>query len=239
MSAPVPFDYSGQEVRVVEIDGAPWWVAADVAATLGYTRSSDVARFVDDEDRGTEILRTLSGDQSHVIVNESGLFSILTSSRRPEAKPFRRWVTGTVLPALRKNGTYTMPGAEPTTEVAEVDPFDTLQGMLDRLRENRDMAVRALMGIADHEVRITSHEDRLVAIESNPGWLTSTGWAVLRGWPQTDVTTLGRLGKRAAAIARTDGLEESKVLDINGRYYVHRWPAHVWDEAARRLGQLS
>lgn len=95
------------QVRTVEIDGQPWLVGKDVAVALGYKNPRDaITRHVDAEDKGVVKHDTPSGEQEMLIINESGLYSLILSSKMPKAKAFKRWVTGEVLPALRKNGVY-------------------------------------------------------------------------------------------------------------------------------------
>ena len=103
------------QVRTVEIDGTPWLVGKDVAVALGYknTRKAIIAH-VDDEDKRLEMLPqgtdsqngNLSPTSKTALINESGLYSLVLSSKLPKAKAFKRWVTSEVLPALRKNGVY-------------------------------------------------------------------------------------------------------------------------------------
>ncbi|MEX3600527.1 BRO family protein [Kocuria carniphila] len=100
------FTYEGNGVRVLTIDGEPWFVSRDVAMILGARASSDITRMVDDEDKGSQIVRTLGGDQQMQVINESGIYTILFRSQAPLAKPFRRWVTSEVLPQIRKTGSY-------------------------------------------------------------------------------------------------------------------------------------
>lgn len=108
----VPFQFaSSHTVRVVLIDGEPWFVAADVAAALQYRIAGDMTRVLDDDDRGTHIVRTPSGDRAMLVVNESGLYSAILRSRKPEAKRFKKWVTADVLPAIRRTGRYQAPAA--------------------------------------------------------------------------------------------------------------------------------
>jgi len=95
------------KVRVVEIDGQPWFVGADVAQNLGYKNSRDaISKHVDDEDKGVAKCDTLKGKQSLTIINESGLYSLMFSSKLPAAKDFKRWVTSEILPAIRRHGAY-------------------------------------------------------------------------------------------------------------------------------------
>ena len=95
------------QVRTVEIDGIPWLVGKDVAVALGYKEPTKAVRDkVDPEDRGMSKMDTPSGEQEMLIINESGLYSLILSSKMPKAKAFKRWVTSEVLPAIRKTGAY-------------------------------------------------------------------------------------------------------------------------------------
>lgn len=94
-------------IRTVEVDGEPWLVGKDVAAALGYKNPQEAIRtHVDDEDKGVSEILTPGGKQSVPIINESGLYSLVLSSKLPTAKKFRRWVTSEVLPSIRRNGFY-------------------------------------------------------------------------------------------------------------------------------------
>lgn len=90
-------------IRTATIDGVPWFVGADVAIALGYINPRDaLAKHVDAEDRGVAKCDTLGGIQTLSIINESGIYSLIMSSKLPSGKRFKRWVTSEVLPALRK-----------------------------------------------------------------------------------------------------------------------------------------
>lgn len=111
----VPFDFDGNAVRVITDNaGAPWFVAADVCAALGISRTDDGVSRLDDDEKGTGSIRTPGGDQQMTTVNESGLYSLVLGSRKPEAKRFKKWVTSEVLPAIRKTGAYAAAGVAPT-----------------------------------------------------------------------------------------------------------------------------
>lgn len=98
------------EIRTTLIDDEPWFVGKDVAKALGYGEGKSlpnaVANHVDEEDKGVIKMMTPGGEQNMTIINESGLYSLTLSSKLPEAKKFKRWITHDVLPALRKTGTY-------------------------------------------------------------------------------------------------------------------------------------
>ena len=95
------------EVRAVTIDNEPWFVGKDVAERLGYTNPQKAIRdHVDDEDKGVNEMFTPGGKQQVPIINESGLYSLVLSSKLPTAKAFKRWITSEVIPSIRKNGGY-------------------------------------------------------------------------------------------------------------------------------------
>lgn len=98
------------EVRTLTKDGEPWFVGKDVADILGYSDTAQAVRkHIDDEDKGVVEMTTPGGKQNMVIINESGLYSLILSSKLPAARAFKRWVTSEVLPAIRKHGEYTAP----------------------------------------------------------------------------------------------------------------------------------
>ena len=95
------------DVRVVEHNGEPYFVAKEVCDILGYTNSRKaIADHVDEEDKGVTKCDTPGGKQNLTIINESGLYSLIIGSKLPEAKQFKRWVTSEVLPSIRKTGKY-------------------------------------------------------------------------------------------------------------------------------------
>lgn len=96
-------------IRTAAIDGKPFFVGKDVAEVLGYKNVNDaLTRHVDEEDKGVVKHDTLGGVQKLIAINESGLYSLILSSKLPKAKAFKRWVTSEVLPAIRKHGVYAL-----------------------------------------------------------------------------------------------------------------------------------
>lgn len=128
-----PFAYGDQQVRVVTRDGEPWFVAADIAKTLGYRIAPDMVRSLDEDEKGTQIVRTPGGHQQMTIISEAGLYSAIMRSRVEGAKAFKRWVTHDVLPSIRKRGGYLTPAA---TEKALTDP-DFIIRLATSLKEER------------------------------------------------------------------------------------------------------
>lgn len=101
------FNFEELPLRTMNIDGEPYFVGKDVAEVLGYKRTADAIReHVESEDKGVGKIQTPGGMQNVTIINESGLYSLIFSSKLESAKRFKRWVTSEVLPAIRKNGIY-------------------------------------------------------------------------------------------------------------------------------------
>lgn len=100
------FDYKGKQVRTIQKDGETWWVLKDVCGILGISKYRDTASRLDEDERGSVRVDTPGGEQEMTVVNESGLYNVILRSDKPEAKPFRKWVTAEVLPSIRKTGGY-------------------------------------------------------------------------------------------------------------------------------------
>lgn len=137
---PVPYLFRGHEVRMlIGNDGQPRWIAADVATILGLGRTHDMVRALDDDERGTDTVRTPSGDQTMTTINEPGLYSCILRSRKPDAREFKRWIVHEVLPSLRKTGTYSVqPAASEDQVIAQA------LHILDTRLKERDAEVAAL-----------------------------------------------------------------------------------------------
>lgn len=122
-------------IRRVEVDGEFWLVGKDVAQVLGYKNPQEAIRtHVDDDDKGVSEILTPGGKQNVPIINESGLYSLVLSSKLPSAKKFRRWVTSEVLPSIRKHGAYM---TSETLEAAILNP-DYLLKVATALKEETD-----------------------------------------------------------------------------------------------------
>lgn len=130
------------KVRAVKINEEPWFVGKDVAAALGYGQGKSlanaVANHVDAEDKGVTELMTPGGKQKMTVINESGLYSLVMSSKLETAKAFKRWVTSEVLPSIRKHGAYVTPL---TLEQMIADPETTIQ-ILTSLKEEREQRIK-------------------------------------------------------------------------------------------------
>lgn len=113
--------YSNAELKAgfragVDGNGDPWFVASDVAKSLGYRMASDMTRRLDDDEKGTRSVRTLGGTQEMVVITEPGMYRAIMGSTMPTAKAFQRWVTHEVLPSIRRRGGYMVAAADETPE---------------------------------------------------------------------------------------------------------------------------
>lgn len=132
------------DIRTMLIDGEPWFVGKDVAASLGYgdgkSLANAIAKHVSDEDKGVTEMMTPGGRQNMTIINESGLYSLIFGSKLESAKKFKKWVTSEVLPAIRKTGGYAAPMTVPEQiqllamgSVELTQKVDRLDQKIDRL----------------------------------------------------------------------------------------------------------
>ncbi len=147
------FKFNAQDIRVVTLDDAPWFVAKDVCDTLGLYDGSagrNLATLEDDERRHLEKSKVYTTDVSFpnrgaTCVSESGLYKLVMKSRKPQAKEFKNWVTQTVLPSIRKDGGYVLGEEKVVTGELSEDEFifkamSMLQAKAARLTEERDEA---------------------------------------------------------------------------------------------------
>lgn len=101
-----PFNFGQSTIRTTTIGEAIWFSAADVCAALGIKNHRDSLLHIDEDEKGVVSNDTLGGQQKISVVNESGLYALVLRSRKPEARKFAKWVTGEVLPSIRKTGGY-------------------------------------------------------------------------------------------------------------------------------------
>ena len=127
------FNYNSVEVRTIQNDGEPWFVLKDVCNVLHIGNSRDVVARLDQDEKGVGQIDTLGGKQEMTIINESGLYNVILRSDKPEAKPFRKWVTSVVLPTIRRHGMYATPD---TVEKMLADPDTTIK-LLETIKQER------------------------------------------------------------------------------------------------------
>ena len=122
-------------LRVVQIDGEPWFVASDVCRALGLGNASMALEKLEDDEKGISTVDTHGGRQQMLVVNEPGLYSLVMRSRKPEARAFKRWVTHEVLPQIRRTGAYTNETPEETMARALLIAHSTIEGQRRRIEE--------------------------------------------------------------------------------------------------------
>lgn len=131
------------KVRTIVIDDEPWFVGKDVADILGYQNGSrDINRHVDEDDRQNYQNGTFESPRGMTVINESGLYSLILSSKLPTAKKFKHWVTSEVLPSIRKTGSYNLPDFNNPAEAARAwaNEYEAKQKLL---TENKVMKPKA------------------------------------------------------------------------------------------------
>ena len=141
------------KVRTVTLNGAPCFVAADICRALDIANSRDAVKRLDDDERGVVSTDTLGGVQEMTVVNESGLYSLVLGSRKPEAKQFKRWITHEVIPTIRKTGGYVnnddlfvntyLPNADDTTKALFRSTLETICTQNAKLEEYKPKAIFA------------------------------------------------------------------------------------------------
>lgn len=126
------FTYQDSPIRTVQLDGEPWFVLKDVCGVLGISNATDVAKRLDADEVTRFNLGSLSGEAN--VINESGLYNVILRSDKPEARPFRKWVTDEVLPSIRKHGAYM---TTETLQAAILNP-DYLLQVVTALKDETD-----------------------------------------------------------------------------------------------------
>ena len=153
------FDFKGNSVRTLSINNEPYCVGKDVADILGYERSDNAIRnHVDDEDKLTHHISASGQKRNMTVINESGLYSLILSSKLPSAKEFKRWVTSKVLPTIRKHGAYL---TDQKIEEDLTDP-DTIIKLATQLKEERTGRLIAEQQVQEMKPKATYY-DRILS----------------------------------------------------------------------------
>ena len=244
------FSYESNEVRTVMIGGEPWFVLKDVCQVLGIARGVRIAERLEwDEVRQAYLTDSLGRQQEMTIVNESGLYTVILRSDKPEAKPFRKWVTSEVLPTIRKHGAYMTPD---TIEKVLTDP-DTIIRLATTLKEEQEKrraleaqveADRPKVLFADS---VSASKDSIlvrelatllkqngVSIGQNRlfAWLRENGYLIRRRGSDRNMPTqksmeLGLFEIKETVISRSDGTpdtkETPKITGKGQRYFIERF----------------
>jgi anti-repressor protein len=186
MNPITPFHFGDQQVRVISDDqGQTWFVGADVCEALALRNSRDAMARLDDDEKGVAITDTPGGPQEMLTINESGLYSLILTSRKPSAKKFKKWVTSEVLPSIRRTGAYAAP-AMPVVKNAAMQLVIAQAMELDRLEQEQQRLVSRVEAV---ESRVSTQDSMFYTIL---GYARRCGAFV----DNTRASVLGRLATR-------------------------------------------
>jgi len=221
MNNVIPFDFQSRQVRVLQIESEPWFVANDVCQALELANPRKAVADLDDDEKGVTSSDTLGGRQILNIINESGLYSLIFKSRKAAAKKFKRWVTHEVLPAIRKTGGYQQPKVPQTFSEALRLAAD-LEDRNKQLTHDLDVAVttKALIGSnreATAMARASAETRRANQLQKQLG--VATEWKAVKAIPWLaeefvlDKVMYQQVGKKLRAISEELGLKVEQVED--------------------------
>ncbi|RSN65455.1 phage antirepressor protein [Amycolatopsis sp. WAC 04182] len=192
MSELIPFDFKGTAVRVVIVDGEPWFVAGDACVVLGYSNSRDaVAKHVRDHQKRVSRIATPSGEQAATVISEGGLYRLLMRARTVLADQFQDWVTDEVLPSIRKTGKFDLTVPETfadalelaAKQARELEAKDARIGALEPVAKSweqladaaGDYSLREAAQILNRDPSISTGQNRLAKTLKGLGWTDRTG----------------------------------------------------------------
>ena len=227
-------------IRAIEVNGEPCFVGRDVAQALGYKEPTKAAREkVDPEDRGVSKIDTPSGEQEMTIINESGLYSLVLSSKLPGAKKFKRWVTAEVLPTIRKTGGYQLPKDYPSALRALADATEKLLAVETENEANKPKVLFAdAVSTAKTSILVGELAKLLkqngIDIGQNRlfGWLRENGFLIRRNGTDFNMPTqksmdLGLFEIKETVVSHADGHtsvnKPPKVTGKGQQYFVQRF----------------
>lgn len=149
------FNFEGNEVRTVLINDEPYFVGKDIADVLGYSRPDNAIRnHVDDDDKLMHQFSASGQSRNMLVINESGMYSLVLSSKLPNAKKFKRWVTNEVLPSIRKHGAYL---TDEKIEEALLNP-DTIINLATQLKEEREGRLIAEQQVKEFQPKVSYYD---------------------------------------------------------------------------------
>ena len=218
-----PFIFDTTEIRVIVRDGAPWFFLVDVCRVLEIVNASHAASRLDDDEKHTlanDEGRFSAGLAAPTVINESGLYSLILTSRKPAAKRFKKWVTAEVLPAIRQTGGYMVAAPEETPEQLALRAMAVLQATVERQKQQLAVAApkaQALdrIAISDGALTITASakvlqirpKDLFAYLSQNRWVYKRPGSASYLGYQER--TNAGDLEHKVTTVSRSDGSEKT------------------------------
>lgn len=238
------FNYNNNQVRTVQRNGEPWFVGKDVAGILGYSNSRKaLADHVDEDDKGVTKCDTLGGTQDLTVINESGLYSLILSSKLPTAKQFKRWVTSEVLPSIRKTGGY-LAGQENMSdaEIMAKALMVAQKTIESKKAEIEQLKPKALFADAVSASKTSILIGELAKLLKQNGveigqnrlfvWMRENGYLIRRNGSDYNLPTqrameMGLFEIKETTISHSDGhISVSKTVKVTGKgqvYFVNRF----------------
>lgn len=239
------------QIRTIQQNGEPWFVGKDVADILGYQNGSrDVNRHVDEDDRQNYQNGTFESNRGLTIINESGLYSLILSSKMPKAKEFKRWVTSEVIPAIRKTGGY-IAGSESMTDAEIMAKAVLVAQSTIRQRDQRIKELESDVAAAKPKVLFAdavSASDSTILIgdlakilkqNGHPigqkrlfNWMREQGYLIKRAGadynsPTQRAMEMGLFKIKETAISHSDGhVSVSKTTKVTGKgqqYFINKF----------------
>lgn len=191
------FDFNGNEVRTVLIDGEPWFVAQDVCKVLEIANSRDATQDLESDEKSVVTTDTSSQNRDMTIVSESGLYEIVFKSRKPQAKAFRKWLRKEVIPSIRKTGKYD-PSSTPKlpSDILAERVAQNIGNIQDRLEQTQPRLAQFLIEVAINDCR-TLMGTKLPSLPSGDELLTAQAYAEEKNFP-VKLSNRSQLGKFVA-----------------------------------------
>ncbi|MDC7953226.1 phage antirepressor [Liquorilactobacillus mali] len=250
MNGLISFDFQGNKVRTVQISNEPYFVGKDVAEILGYQNGSrDINRHVDEEDRQNYQNGTFESPRGLTVINESGLYSLILSSKMPNAKQFKHWVTSEVLPSIRKHGAYMTPEKLQETLAQPENMIQILTALKDEQeahkklqQENDKMKPHAILGaVVENSVNSISVK-ALATILKEKGinigqnrlfqWLRENGYLISRyghsrNYPTQRSMNMGLFELKPNPIVHNSGEMETRYTPLvtgkGQKYFINKF----------------
>lgn len=215
------FNFENQEVRTLTIDEEPLFVGKDVAEILGYSNPRKALKdHVDEEDKkdGVTIRDSIGRDQQPTLITESGLYSLIFSSKMPNAKKFKHWVTSEVLPAIRKNGAYQLPQTPEEQLQLTMKVTNRLVGRVDKVE--KDIKYIKDTAEVDEQERYQLLQERTARVMKACGGQDSNYYREKKA--KKVYAEFGRDFKKAFQIPRYDCLKKklfNEAIDFTKKWY--------------------
>jgi len=188
------FKYEGREIRTVENDGETWFVAKEICDVLEIEQPTRATERLDEDEKGVTTIHTLGGPQEMVIISEPGMYKLVLTSRKPEAKTFSRWVAHEVLPQIRKTGSYSPPAALTPAEM---------------FLQNAQVLVTFEKELTAVNARVQKLEAH---VQSGTGFFSILAWCNLNKY-RMDKNEMSKRGRHASGLSRAKGVMIGHVRD--------------------------